>query len=181
VRYPYGDYDRSLDPETMAVTCPEEDIVGVITAKDLAKLQGNAEVIDALENIYRVTCVKFTIFLSDSHEQKIHARQKDRCVSGAQPTGSYCIAMSFSGLGTPSTNSSTSRISTTRLPRLSDSARLRWTNIQPTNCYTYTPSLNSCTRVSKPCRTSGIVRLDLRVSLNPRLIPPPQAPELVES
>ncbi|KAJ7908613.1 hypothetical protein B0H13DRAFT_1878536 [Mycena leptocephala] len=67
VRYPYGDYDRSLDPETMAVTCPEEDIVGVITAKELAKLQGNAEVIDALEDIYSVTCVKFTICLSDSH------------------------------------------------------------------------------------------------------------------
>ncbi|KAJ7827746.1 hypothetical protein B0H13DRAFT_1917497 [Mycena leptocephala] len=55
VRCPYGDYDRSLDPETMAVTCPEEDIVGVITAKELAKLQGNAEVIDALEDIYSVT------------------------------------------------------------------------------------------------------------------------------
>ena len=56
--YPGGKDGSSIDPLTMATTCPEEhDASSLITAKEKKCLEDDCELVEALENIYSSMCV----------------------------------------------------------------------------------------------------------------------------
>jgi hypothetical protein len=63
LRYPKHNPDGTLwatdkeDPETVATTCPEEHAATVITSEEKRRLREDSEMLDALENIYSLTCV----------------------------------------------------------------------------------------------------------------------------